>query len=338
MHTVKACRKSDRMKTNIVDYSDESSEVDEHKKRLAEWLNSIEYNTDSFPRLDGLEFDLEYLRSRGFNEPVIFERPEGTKYYKGTRIKCAGLGMKMPPAGISVKEIAEIIGDRPIEVMNGVNQEAIEGWTLFQWANYFSTNERKSKKQILNVISLEISDSPLAEMIQRPRIVRQLDWVDMAWPQEDAADKPKVQLYCLMSPEGCWTDFHVDFGGTSVFYHILSGKKIFLMIPPTRKNLEKYESWCVSSQQSTTFFASQVSVCYMVELYAGQTMMIPSGWIHGVYTPKDSIVIGGNFLHGHSIPTQLQVYEASATVVIYLFHFSDGKEDKSPSNLSLPVF
>lgn len=34
---------------------------------------------------------------------------------------------------------------------------------------------------------------------------------------------PKVQKYCLMSVKGCYTDFHVDFGGTSVWYHILKG-------------------------------------------------------------------------------------------------------------------
>ena len=37
---------------------------------------------------------------------------------------------------------------------------------------------------------------------------------------------PKVQKYCLMSVRGCYTDFHVDFGGTSVWYHILKGSKV----------------------------------------------------------------------------------------------------------------
>ena len=37
---------------------------------------------------------------------------------------------------------------------------------------------------------------------------------------------PKVQKYCLMSVKGCYTDFHVDFGGTSVWYHILKGSKV----------------------------------------------------------------------------------------------------------------
>ena len=37
---------------------------------------------------------------------------------------------------------------------------------------------------------------------------------------------PKVQKYCLMSVAGCYTDFHIDFGGTSVWYHILKGSKV----------------------------------------------------------------------------------------------------------------
>ena len=38
----------------------------------------------------------------------------------------------------------------------------------------------------------------------------------------DSGDKkPQVQKYCLMSVENSYTDFHVDFGGTSVWYHVL---------------------------------------------------------------------------------------------------------------------
>ena len=34
--------------------------------------------------------------------------------------------------------------------------------------------------------------------------------------------KPRVSKYCLLSPAGSYTDFHIDFGGTSVWYHVLS--------------------------------------------------------------------------------------------------------------------
>lgn len=36
--------------------------------------------------------------------------------------------------------------------------------------------------------------------------------------------------------------------------------------------------------------------------------MIPSGWIHAVYTPVDSIVFGGNFIHELNVEMQLKVY------------------------------
>ena len=28
-------------------------------------------------------------------------------------------------------------------------------------------------------------------------------------------------LYCLSSPAGCYTDWHIDFGGSAVWYHLL---------------------------------------------------------------------------------------------------------------------
>lgn len=32
-----------------------------------------------------------------------------------------------------------------------------------------------------------------------------------------------------------------------------------------------------------------------------------AGWIHAVYTPVDSMVFGGNFLHSFNIPMQLNI-------------------------------
>lgn len=42
-------------------------------------------------------------------------------------------------------------------------------------------------------------------------------------------------------------------------------------------------------------------------LQSGDTFFIPSGWIHAVYTPKDSLVFGGNFLHSFGIEKQLKI-------------------------------
>ena len=73
--------------------------------------------------------------------------------------------------------------------------------------------------------------------------VRQIDWVDRVWPRHlkelqtestnvlDDMMYPKVQKYCLMSVNGCYTDFHIDFGGTSVWYHVLKGGKVCSLVP-----------------------------------------------------------------------------------------------------------
>ena len=48
----------------------------------------------------------------------------------------------------------------------------------------------------------------------------------------------------------------------------------------------------------------------MVTLDAGSTFFIPSGWIHAVYTPEDSLVFGGNFLHSFAIEKQIRFVES----------------------------
>ncbi len=38
------------------------------------------------------------------------------------------------------------------------------------------------------------------------------------------------------------------------------------------------------------------------------TVSVCVGWIHAVYTPMDTLVFGGNFLHSFNIPMQLNIY------------------------------
>ena len=63
------------------------------------------------------------------------------------------------------------------------------------------------------------------------------------------------------------------------------------------------------STQSETFLGDMVDKCYKLKLKPGQTLFIPTGWIHAVYTPVHSIVFGGNFLHSLNIQLQLRVFE-----------------------------
>lgn len=70
----------------------------------------------------------------------------------------------------------------------------------------------------------------LSEFVSPPSIVRELSWVSNYFPEQLPEDctytRPEVQKYCLMGVRDSFTDFHVDFGGTSVWYHILRVRSV----------------------------------------------------------------------------------------------------------------
>ena len=80
-----------------------------------------------------------------------------------------------------------------------------------------------------------------------------------------------------MSVAGCYTNFHLDFGGTSVWYNILKGEKVFFLIPPTRKNYSLFLCWQKRGAQESIFFPDLVDTCQMVTLKEGDTLLLPSG-------------------------------------------------------------
>lgn len=86
-------------------------------------------------------------------------------------------------------------------------QSNTPGYTLARWSAYYNTSAEQ-RDRIRNVISLEISDTPLGERIVPPRLVRDVDWVSQYWPSSRYGRGhayPKVQLYCLMGVAGAWT-------------------------------------------------------------------------------------------------------------------------------------
>ncbi|CAF2086066.1 unnamed protein product [Rotaria magnacalcarata] len=122
-------------------------------------------------------------------------------------------------------------------------------------------------------------------------------------------ERPEVAKYCLLSPQSSYTDFHVDFGGSSVWYSVVRGEKIFYIIEPTDENLQKYAEWSGSPTESEVFLGDNVSHCYKMHLREENTILIPPGWIHAVYTVTDSLVFGGNFLQSMGVDMQLRIYE-----------------------------
>ncbi|XP_036866286.1 histone lysine demethylase PHF8 isoform X2 [Manis javanica] len=241
----------------------------------------------------GSQLTVEFLEENSFSVPILV-------------LKKDGLGMTLPSASFTVRDVEHYVGsDKEIDVID-VTRQADCKMKLGDFVKYYYSGKRE---KVLNVISLEFSDTRLSNLVETPKIVRKLSWVENLWPEECIFERPNVQKYCLMSVRDSYTDFHIDFGGTSVWYHVLKGEKIFYLIRPTNANLTLFECWSSSSNQNEMFFGDQVDKCYKCSVKQGQTLFIPTGWIHAVLTPVDCLAFGGNFLHSLNIEMQLKAYE-----------------------------
>uniref|UniRef100_I3K1X5 Histone lysine demethylase PHF8 n=1 Tax=Oreochromis niloticus TaxID=8128 RepID=I3K1X5_ORENI len=259
-----------------------------------------ELRSRTFPNADeillkpsGAQLTVEFLEEHSFSVPVMVLRRDG-------------LGMTLPPSSFGVSDVEHYIGsDKEIDVID-VSRQCDLKMRLGDFVEYYNSPNRD---RVLNVISLEFSETRLSNLVETPKIVRKLSWVENLWPEESVFERPNVQKYCLMGVKDSYTDFHIDFGGTSVWYHVLRGEKIFYLISPTPANLALFERWSSSSNQNEMFFGDQVDMCYKCSVKQGNTLFIPTGWIHAVLTPVDCLAFGGNFLHSLNIDMQLRAYE-----------------------------
>ncbi|GFZ52058.1 JmjC domain-containing histone demethylation protein 1 [Saitozyma sp. JCM 24511] len=275
------------------------------------WLDSASDPTSSFPA----EFPPSLFYGPDRKPLVITQKDGGFE----------GMGGLLPNKNLKVTDVAEQAG--PIMTVDVIDY-------------FVKASDPDYTGKVYNVISLEITGTPLAKRVRPPRIVREIDWVDNCWhfapkgkgnTANDDVDPepklevqtngseppkgkaplqwPKVQLYCLMGIRGSWTDWHVDFAASSVYYTIHTGAKEFYFIEPTERNLKAYGEWSGSaeSQQNVWLGDMVEGGVKRVRLNAGDTMIIPAGYIHAVYTPQNSIVFGGNFVHNYSIHTQLRL-------------------------------
>lgn len=106
----------------------------------------------------------------------------------------------MPDESFTVYDVTKHVGPRRLlDVMDCSTQLASQ-MTMKDWEDYYfqeSTNESGEKKRVLNVISLEFSSTKLDSMVEAPKVVRQIDWVDNVWPRHLKEGQTEVRLELL---------------------------------------------------------------------------------------------------------------------------------------------
>lgn len=88
--------------------------------------------SDSFRRMKGNEVTLDWLNEddEAMKEPIVIESTEG-------------LGMKMPPEGLTVDDVAKLVGeDAPVEVMGELHQS----WRFTQLTGFQMSRHRPTRQ------------------------------------------------------------------------------------------------------------------------------------------------------------------------------------------------
>ncbi|XP_029820518.1 lysine-specific demethylase PHF2 [Manacus vitellinus] len=255
---------------------------------------------DIVVKVPGSQLTPEYLEENGFAEPILVPKKDG-------------LGLAVPAPTFYVSDVENYVGpERSVDVTDVTKQKDCK-MKLKEFVDYYYSTNRK---RVLNVINLEFSDTRMSSFVEPPDIVKKLSWVENYWPDDALLAKPKVTKYCLICVKDSYTDFHIDSGGASAWYHVLKGEKIFYLIKPAPANISLYERWQSAANHSEMFFADQVDKCYKCTVKQGQTLFIPSGWIYATLTPVDCLAFAGHFLHSLSVEMQMRAYEVERRLKI----------------------
>ncbi|KAI6211633.1 JmjC domain-containing protein [Aphelenchoides besseyi] len=247
--------------------------------------------------MDANEFTIDYIHRNGIKNPIIFTEQQDI------------LGIKIPNFSYS-EVLSRIPPHTEIDIFNHANdkQRTMPVSTIVSELEKPVGSKRNGP---YNMLSLECSGWEMSGHISPPTVVREIDWAQTVFPKDKFAhrDYSKVEKYILMTMANSYTDFHIDFGGTSVWYHVQRGEKYFFVIEPTAQNVRLFEEWMSAYQAGTYtgFFGDVIQKCQCVKMSPGNTLILPAGWIHAVYTPVDSLVYGGNFLHEYSISMQMRI-------------------------------
>ncbi|KAE9551614.1 hypothetical protein FO519_005188 [Halicephalobus sp. NKZ332] len=235
-------------------------------------------------------------------------------------IQKGGLGMRLPLPGFDIHDLESLVdGEKIIDVTDIYLQETIP----MKLRTFFGKWKKSSRKKIFNISSWGFSGSPLADFVRPPDFLYKLSWVKKIWERNSDVvdeftdilyldhefDSPDVDVNCFLEMAGSFANFRINLGGSSAWHHVFKGQKIFYMFPPTKANLKAYSKWIQSLNKDELFMPTLArNELKRIVVNEGETILIPSGWIHATFVPEDSIVFGGYFLHELNIRMQLKIH------------------------------
>lgn len=272
-------------------------------------------NTNSVIRIDGLDKELDTLDKHFSEEDKVVV----TSNIEKLEFKGKDFNLKMAREVFKKAEVLDVINTRTGRTMKA---------DLRLVLNVMENPNADNTDAVYNVLSLEVSNHPtLSKKIRAPTFVHRHSLVlemrdklesQIERLQENAAtlsqaDRKRLQAlklkfaqfethiphyekYIIFSQRGAYTGLHVDLAGSAVYYYVCQGQKVIYFAPPTPENMQLYKELELSKGSLWQQDPDVLRRFERVVVNAGEMVLIPPGYLHFVYTPVNSLVIGGNFL------------------------------------------
>ena len=216
----------------------------------------------------------------GLQEPILM-------------IDSSALKMTVPNRTLSLQDLEKIIGCRQEIYVTTTSSQVTQLLTLTEWSRM-----KLSFKEPLN-LRFRIQGSHFEHRIHGPAILTEIDW-HYQFLRASSEGHPTTSddnLYGGYGAAHTYLDFSIHAGGASAWIFLLNGSIDYFLIPPTAENLTKFEQFVLSDKKKDLFFGNLVSKCIKVRVQAGNTFIIPSGWIVASLSITTSLFFTGLFQH-----------------------------------------
>ncbi|KAJ9110223.1 hypothetical protein QFC22_004272 [Naganishia vaughanmartiniae] len=145
---------------------------------------------------------------------------------------------------------------------------------------------------------LEFTGTRLAESITLPFLQREINPLVRFARHLKRSKAVKASLYIMSSKAGSFTPWHVDAAGEAHWLSVVSGVKWVYLLPPTKHNVEIWRSAETGTIRADLIWLPDLcrTPVVKVELKEGEALLIPSGYLHAVFTVEDSLALAGAWI------------------------------------------
>ncbi|SCU97984.1 LAFA_0G14664g1_1 [Lachancea sp. 'fantastica'] len=207
-------------------------------------------------------------------------------------------------------------------------QEAVK-WPLSVYADYFKRNCDESPLYLFDCSSEAIRQ--LQKEYEVPKVFQ--NDLFKVFQNGDIRCRPDHR-WLIAGPQGSGSTFHKDPNYTSAWNAALSGKKLWVMLPPnvsppgvsTDEEEEEVTSpvgvaeWVLSGFYNDAVKLAEDGKCFITVTFPGDCIYVPSGWWHTVINLTDSVALTENFVPSPVLPKALHFFSSKRSQISGFHH------------------